>query len=45
MGWTMPLMAAKIFVFAGVPVIYETLNSNHWWIFSSLYDSHELNEK
>lgn len=45
MGWTLPLIPAKIFAFAGVPIMFELINGNHWRIFSSLYDPAELVEK
>lgn len=38
LGWTIPLGISRVVVFAGVPIIFEAYASNHWWIFSHIFE-------
>ena len=38
----MPLALSKVIVYAGVPIIYEAYSSNHWAIFTRIFEPAEV---
>jgi hypothetical protein len=45
LGPTIPMWLSKVIVYAGVPIIYELYATNHYQIFSLIFEPAYLNQK